>query len=242
MAKSSNLGSIFERLITVCKRNLYEAASCSSDINNVDAMTLNFGGPCGTLLRNNILKEWMDSTIKLSDELIFAISAFSCPRTPRDHHIHVKGGQKCISGKETFSKSCLSNYPSLLQFVNGRLPFGLVEFGMQNVYEKFGECPILHLENTSNTPADSHSLIRLTPDRSYMLLHFYPPPRLASQWYNTWQSRRLSWWKHAHLPTFNQQVFKQATVINESKFNIGFLGVCGLSKQFQTMALNLCSY
>ncbi|CAH1794990.1 unnamed protein product [Owenia fusiformis] len=162
-----------KRLLEHCVKNDFiYPKECLMDYNSTAFTSFNFG-PLGTILRQNIIKQWWKSVCVSQDNV------FPVENTLIDT-LTMKKKRKNSQQKQ-ISLDTLQHYSSVYNMVQGQLPFGIA-----TVKTDFG---------TDVTQKETNKVLYNSPQYASMLLYYFVHPRNEKISFDFWKRHRIQWWK-----------------------------------------------
>ncbi|GAB6020468.1 Glycyl-trna synthetase [Chamberlinius hualienensis] len=157
MKQFNSLKEYLNVFLPYCFKNLYETAETS--LKN-DKIPLKFDGPCSASMRQNLINQWWLSSVTSNENAVYGI---------------VNGGETSEKTLDEISRDCLlANYPKLLEFNGGRVPFG---------FAYVNNCKFQH-------PIFTERLSTLC-----FVSELLVPPSSSANYLDKVQRQRLNWWK-----------------------------------------------
>jgi len=134
-------------------------------------------GPLGTLLRQNVIKQWWDGINKQGYTSVYPVECSpGFIRKTRDH-------TELIVSRESLEKDCVSQLQRLLTLTNRTLPLSVGAVG-----PCVGHC--------GRAVAEEERMLNGSATHTQLLLQSYVPPTHAGRAVDLWLGHRLAWWKN----------------------------------------------
>jgi len=200
--------SSYANMITLLQnRGFIHSRDCNTD--DVRKIVFDYW-PLGTLLRQNILKQWWNCMLQ-SHSNVYPIETCSlssvhhdCPTNPTLNILESQSNQsRALVTRETLQEDCLRSYQHIFKLTNKHLPFSIATTGV---------C----LSNQPENSSPQRNCLLGGSTRSELLLHNYVHPSSSSRVQDFWIQHRLSWWKKFSRNPSKFSVRSESTFKEES--------------------------
>ncbi|GFN98242.1 glycine--tRNA ligase [Plakobranchus ocellatus] len=141
-------------------------------------------GPLGSLLRENILKQWWDLMVATQTN-VFPVQSPLLRNLEFDDMFEGKSSEVFNLIREHLQMDCSAKYPQVLKLTNGKLPFSIASFGLCLSKKTCGQSEEMMEKN----------LLLGSSLETKLILQNYISPSNASAVHDFWLQTRLTWWK-----------------------------------------------